>query len=126
MLSKITSAFAATKSSVTNSITTRGSKKRGALSDISNQPAAAKAAKARRSGTGTTASTESKHDVVVEEGVEVCDVSVALPETEVTTPAVVDIYAGDDARAYRDLVSDFFSYLKSLEVSCICCAVVRG
>jgi hypothetical protein len=119
MLSKITSAFAATKSSVTSSIATRGAKKRGALSDISNQPAVAKAAKARRSDTGATASTASKHEAVVEETVEVSDVTVAVPEIAPSTPAVVDIYAGEDAKAYRELVSDFFSYLKSLEVRCM-------
>ena len=129
MSTKAPTSLAASKAAAAAAgVATRASKKRSALGDISNQPAAVKAAKARRSEAIATASAAAQQAEPAVIELDSSPESVYEPEAAPVAPAVVDIYATADAQAYRELATDFFSYRRELEVQslclcgCVCCA----
>lgn len=105
---------------------TRASKKRAALGDISNTAIAQAPAKTRRSTAAATVAAAAAEIVVVvddEPAAPVVAAAEVVPPS--LPPAVVDIYAGPEAHGYRELVGDFFAYLRQLEVRYLCFAAGR-
>lgn len=120
MLSKLASSLGLSTTTTVTAAAAKPSKKRAALGDISNQPAAVKAAKARRSSGGAAAAAPSAApDAQPTEDAATCKEVLLLDDSPVraASPRFLDIYAGDDAVSYRELATDFFAYLKEVEVS---------